>query len=185
METEKDRLQAETTSIEYDREAENCRQYFAEKIDHILIIAISSNEETIDELLFQRNLIAKRIEEGAVSEDYAQTFMEIICLNIVALIRFEFKEKSNVLTAERCLNYFRLHMKQAKELMQQKNHDYGEAWRHMRTSSMTDLNLVKCLRVKQIRENKGNTLVSEGIDANYYDIINYSIFALIKIHNES
>ena len=65
--------------------------------------------------------------------------------------------------------------------MEDKNHDYGEAWRDMRISSLTDLILMKILRVKQIEDNKGKTLISEGIDANYYDMINYALFALIKI----
>ena len=69
----------------------------------------------------------------------------------------------------------------ANELMQAKNHDYGEAWREMRVSSLTDLILQKLLRVKQIEDNEGKTLISEGIDANYFDMINYAIFALIKL----
>ena len=70
---------------------------------------------------------------------------------------------------------------EAKELMQNKNHDYGEAWRDMRISSLTDLILMKLLRTKQIEDNKGKTLISEGIDANYFDMINYAVFALIKL----
>jgi hypothetical protein len=70
----------------------------------------------------------------------------------------------------------------SKNLMQQKNHDYGEAWRDMRVSSLTDLILMKVLRVKQIEDNKGKTLISEGIDANYYDMINYSVFAMIHLN---
>ena len=66
--------------------------------------------------------------------------------------------------------------------MQQKNHDYGEAWRDMRVSSLTDLILMKVLRVKQIEDNKGKTLISEGIDANYFDMINYSVFAMIHLN---
>ena len=69
----------------------------------------------------------------------------------------------------------------AKALMVDKNHDYGEAWRDMRVSSLTDLILVKILRIKQIEDNDGNTVISEGIDSNYFDIINYSIFALIRL----
>jgi hypothetical protein len=71
---------------------------------------------------------------------------------------------------------------ESKELMKSKNHDYGEAWREMRVSSLTDLILQKLLRVKQIEDNQGKTLISEGIDANYYDMINYAIFALIKLN---
>jgi hypothetical protein len=70
----------------------------------------------------------------------------------------------------------------SKNLMQQKNHDYGEAWRDMRVSSLIDLILMKVLRVKQIEDNKGKTLISEGIDANYYDMINYSVFAMIHLN---
>jgi len=69
--------------------------------------------------------------------------------------------------------------------MEDKNHDYGEAWRGMRTSSMTDLILMKLLRIKQIEDNKGETLISEGIAANYYDIFNYAVFALIKLDEET
>lgn len=76
---------------------------------------------------------------------------------------------------------FEKHIKAARSLMEDKNHDYGEAWRKMRVSSITDLILMKLLRVKQIEDNNGATLISEGIDANYYDIINYSVFALIKL----
>jgi hypothetical protein len=72
---------------------------------------------------------------------------------------------------------------EAFELMQKKNHDYGEAWRDMRVSSLTDLILMKILRVKQIENNQGKTIISEGIDANYFDMLNYSIFALIHMKN--
>ena len=79
------------------------------------------------------------------------------------------------------VNYYEKFSQEAKSLMEDKNHDYGEAWRDMRISSLTDLILMKILRVKQIEDNKGKTLISEGIDANYYDMINYALFALIKI----
>ena len=76
--------------------------------------------------------------------------------------------------------HFDKHVIESKHLMENKNHDYGEAWRGMRTSSMTDLILMKLLRIKQIEDNSGETLISEGVAANYYDIINYAVFALIK-----
>ena len=76
---------------------------------------------------------------------------------------------------------FDKHSKITKELMMDKNHDYGEAWRDMRVSSLTDLILQKLLRVKQIEDNKGKTIVSEGIDANYQDMINYAVFAMIHL----
>jgi hypothetical protein len=75
--------------------------------------------------------------------------------------------------------------KQTKQLMEDKNHDYGEAWRDMRVSSLTDLILMKIFRVKQIEDNKGQTIVSEGVEANYMDMLNYSVFALIKLKQQA
>ena len=78
--------------------------------------------------------------------------------------------------------YFKL--KKAKKLMENKNHDYGEAWRDMRISSLNDIILMKIFRIKQIEDNNGKTYVSEGVDANYFDILNYAIFALIKLNEK-
>ena len=88
------------------------------------------------------------------------------------------------LSSEEAIKLYNKHVGFTKSLMEMKNHDYGEAWRDMRISSLTDLIIQKLLRVKQIEDNKGKTLVSEGIEANYQDIINYSVFALIHM-NES
>lgn len=82
------------------------------------------------------------------------------------------------------LQLYDFQIEQIQNLMLKKNHDYGEAWRDMRVSSLTDLILQKLLRVKQIEENKGKTLVSEGVDANYHDMVNYAIFALIHLKHE-
>ena len=86
---------------------------------------------------------------------------------------------------EDSLKHYKKHAGVVKELMEQKNHDYGEAWKEMRVSSFTDLILQKLHRIKQIEDNDGETIMSEGIDANYHDIINYSIFALIKLKDWS
>ena len=106
----------------------------------------------------------------------------IINYSIIALIQLEkgLSDKAD-LNLEQSSELYKYYAIQAKELMLSKNHDYGEAWRDMRIGSFTDLILQKLLRVKQIEDNKGETLVSEGRDANYYDMINYSIFALIKL----
>ena len=85
------------------------------------------------------------------------------------------------MNSNECMDLYNTMIKKTRDLMMNKNHDYGEAWREMRVSSLTDLILQKLLRVKQIEDNQGNTLVSEGIDANYTDIINYAIFALIHL----
>ena len=118
-----------------------------------------------------------------VGEDIRNEFIGIINYSIIALIQLEKgivdQPDMSVDEVERFYDKFAL---EANELMQLKNHDYGEAWREMRVSSLTDLILQKLLRVKQIEDNKGKTLISEGIDANYFDMINYAIFALIKLN---
>ena len=88
------------------------------------------------------------------------------------------------LPADEVSKLYDLHCNEARSLMENKNHDYGEAWRDMRVSSLTDLILMKLLRIKQIEDNKGETLISEGVDANFHDMINYAIFALIKLSEE-
>ena len=103
----------------------------------------------------------------------------------MALIQIEMGVVENPdLNLEESLKLFNNHSELTKSLMVDKNHDYGEAWRDMRVSSLTDLILQKLLRVKQIEDNKGETLVSEGIDANYQDIVNYAVFALIHLKNK-
>ena len=124
--------------------------------------------------------IERKVDEGEASE-----FIGIINYSIMALVQLE---KGVVEQPDLNLDVATLlydeHFKITKELMEAKNHDYGEAWREMRISSLTDLILQKLLRVKQIEDNKGKTLVSEGIDANYQDMINYSVFALILLNEQ-
>lgn len=100
----------------------------------------------------------------------------------MALIQLELGIVDNPdLSTEKAIELYDKHINTTKELMENKNHDYGEAWRDMRVSSLTDLIIQKLLRVKQIEDNKGKTLVSEGIDANYQDMINYAVFAMIHM----
>ena len=127
----------------------------------------------------QNNQVQK-VEEGIASE-----FIGILNYSIIALIQIDrgVVDQADMDVKEALSAY--LHFAQeSKTLMQDKNHDYGEAWREMRVSSLTDLILQKLLRVKQIEDNKGKTLVSEGIDANYFDMVNYAIFALIHLELE-
>ena len=121
----------------------------------------------------------RKVDEGEVPE-----FIGIINYSIMALIQLEkgVVEQPDLGEEEATQLYDKM-VAETKQLMENKNHDYGEAWRDMRVSSLTDLILQKLLRVKQIEDNKGKTLVSEGIDANYQDMINYSIFALILLEN--
>jgi hypothetical protein len=115
-----------------------------------------------------------------VNEDETGEFIGIINYSLMALIQLELGVAHQPdLDVEKATELYDAKVKLTKELMEDKNHDYGEVWREMRVNSLTDLILQKLLRVKQIENNKGKTIVSEGIDANYQDMINYSIFALI------
>lgn len=121
-------------------------------------------------------------EVRKVDEDESGEFIGIINYSIMALIQLErgIADQPD-LDVEEATKLYDEKIKLTKDLMEAKNHDYGEAWRDMRISSLTDLILQKLLRVKQIEDNKGKTLVSEGIDANYQDMINYAVFALILL----
>jgi len=127
----------------------------------------------------QNNQVQK-VEEGIASE-----FIGILNYSIIALIQIDRGVVDQAdMDVEEALSAYLHFAHESKKLMQDKNHDYGEAWREMRVSSLTDLILQKLLRVKQIEDNKGKTLVSEGIDANYFDMVNYAIFALIHLELE-
>jgi hypothetical protein len=120
-----------------------------------------------------------------VGEEIDDEFRAIVNYCIMALVQLEQKDNSNLeLPAEEALKFYDHYSKEAFELMERKNHDYGEAWRDMRVSSLTDLILMKLLRVKQIEDNLGKTIISEGIDANYFDMLNYAVFALIHLDEQ-
>lgn len=119
----------------------------------------------------------KKIDEGVDSE-----LMGIINYSLIALIQLELKDYVDLeLSEAESEKHYDTQVENTRNLMLQKNHDYGEAWRDLRLTSFTDLILMKLMRLKQIEDNEGVTLISEGPDANYQDIINYAIFALIKM----
>ena len=121
----------------------------------------------------------RKVDEGEAGE-----FIGIINYSIMALIQLELGTVEQPdLDVEKATWHYDAKINQTKELMENKNHDYGEAWREMRVNSLTDLILQKLLRVKQIEDNQGKTLVSEGIDANYQDMLNYAVFALIHLES--
>ena len=127
-----------------------------------------------------RSLQTKKIRK--VDEGQSSEFIGIINYSIMSLIQIEKGiVESPDLNSEEALELYNSHLLETKTLMENKNHDYGEAWRDMRVSSLTDLIIQKILRIKQIEDNEGKTLVSEGIEANYQDMINYSVFALILL----
>ena len=171
------------TIQQYDEIISQCRSLFVNKMsDYGSAWRILRIPSLTDQIFIKAQRIrqlqensVKKVDEGEISE-----FIGIINYSIMALIQIEkgIADQPDLNVVEATDLYDR-HINETKQLMENKNHDYGEAWREMRISSLTDLILQKLLRVKQIENNKGKTLVSEGIDANYQDMINYAIFALI------
>ncbi|WP_435264032.1 DUF1599 domain-containing protein [Tenacibaculum sp. nBUS_03] len=177
----------QNTSKQYDLVIDECRSLFVKKMsDYGSAWRILRLPSLTDQIFIKAQRIrqlqentVRKVDEGEKSE-----FIGIINYSIMALIQLELGiVEQPDLSTEKATELYNKHSSMTKELMENKNHDYGEAWREMRISSLTDLILQKLLRVKQIEDNKGKTLVSEGIDANYQDMINYAIFALIH-HSE-
>jgi hypothetical protein len=127
----------------------------------------------------------QELGQQKIGDSIESEFVGIVNYGIIALIQSSIPpDASTELSADEAKQWYELKAKEIEDLMQQKNHDYGEAWRDMSQPSFVDLILVKLLRIKQILANDGQTIVSEGIDANFCDIVNYAIFALIKIEEE-
>jgi hypothetical protein len=177
------------TSKQYNDVIDKCRSLFINKLkDYGSAWRILRLPSLTDQIFIKAQRIrqlqqnsTRKVDEGEVSE-----FIGIINYSIMALIQLEKgvveqPDMDNI----KAIELYDKHIVITKKLMEDKNHDYGEAWRDMRVSSLTDLILQKLLRVKQIEDNKGKTIVSEGIDANYQDMINYAIFALIHINENN
>lgn len=174
-----------TTSQEYDNVIAICRQLYSNKMkDYGSAWRILRLPSLTDQIFIKAQRI-RSLQQNAVrkvDEDEIGEFIGIINYSIMALIQLDLGVVEQPdLNAEKAIQLYDEKIALTKTLMEDKNHDYGEAWREMRVSSLTDLILQKLLRVKQIEDNKGKTLVSEGIDANYQDMINYAVFALILI----
>ncbi|MFV8326142.1 DUF1599 domain-containing protein [Flavobacterium sp. ZS1P14] len=171
------------TSKEYDTVIAICRSLFINKMkDYGCAWRILRLPSLTDQIYIKAQRIRSLQENDVrkIDEDETGEFIGIINYSIMALIQLELGVADQPdLDVSKATELYDTKVKLTKDLMEAKNHDYGEAWRDMRVSSLTDLILQKLLRVKQIEDNKGKTLVSEGIDANYQDMINYSIFALI------
>jgi len=171
------------TSQEYDGVITVCRTLFINKMkDYGSAWRILRLPSLTDQIFIkaQRIRSLQENEIRKIDEDESGEFIGIINYSIMALIQLELGVVDQPdLETEKATKLYDAKVALTKELMENKNHDYGEAWREMRVSSLTDLILQKLLRVKQIEDNKGKTIVSEGIDANYQDMINYSVFALI------
>lgn len=173
------------TSTQFDHAVATCKDIFINKMrDYGSAWRILRVRSITDQILIKAQRIRSIEEKGTqrVDEGVTDEYKGIINYCVIALVQLELGTDENYQVGlEDAGKYFDKHTAKAKSLMENKNHDYDEAWRQMRISSMTDLILMKLLRVKQIEDNKGETIISEGIEANYYDIMNYSIFALIKM----
>jgi len=173
------------TQQQFEAIMSECRELFIKKLhDYGSAWRVMRASSITDQLFIKANRIRSLEIKGVslVDDNMRSEFVGIVNYGIIGLIQLElgFSEE-NDLTQEQAITYFDRYAKTTLELMLKKNHDYDEAWRSMRISSYTDLILMKLFRTKQIENLSGSTLVSEGIDANYMDMINYSIFGLIKL----
>lgn len=179
----------EHTNQQFKTEFGKCRELFVKKLhDYGPAWRILRPSSVTDQILIKANRI-RSIEikkEALVNEGVYEEFQGIINYGIIALIQLKlgFAEKADI-SVEEVIKLYDEFALQVLELMKRKNHDYDEAWRAMRISSYTDLILMKIYRTKEIESNDGVTLVSEGVDANYMDMINYSVFALIKMDEQN
>ena len=180
------KIQMDSTDNFYEKIKEECKSIFKKKMSDYgnewRILRLSSLTDQIyikaQRIRSIQELKNKKVNEGEYSE-----FIGIINYSIIALIQIDKGITSDPeMPKKEALDLYEKKFSIAKDLMRNKNHDYGEAWKEMRVSSLTDLILKKLLRIKQIENNKGKTIISEGIDANYLDIINYGIFSMIHLN---
>ncbi len=176
---------ANNTSSEYDAIIKVCKSLFIKKTkDYGTAWRILRPSSITDQIFIKAQRI-RTLEDKKVSkvgEDIIGEYIGIVNYCVIAMMQLELDENApQELNADKVAESFEVKVLETKELMAAKNHDYGEVWRDMRVSSLTDLILMKILRVKQIEDNEGKTLASEGIKANYQDMLNYAVFALIKL----
>lgn len=173
------------TSNQYNQEIEKCRKLFISKMhDYGSAWRILRLPSLTDQIFIKAQRIRglQKNKERKIAEDETSEFIGIVNYSIMALIQLaKGVVEQPDLSVEDATQFYDEQVAKTKQLMMDKNHDYGEAWRDMRVSSLTDLILQKILRVKQIENNSGKTLVSEGIDANYQDMVNYAVFSLIHL----
>ena len=179
----------EKTKIQYQDAVAKCKSIFMKKTkDYGTAWRILRTSSLTDQLFIKASRIRSIEEKGEqkINEGVDSEYIGLVNYSVMALIQLAMpKEAQLELSEKEAETLYDKYVQDTFELMQAKNHDYGEAWRDMRISSLTDLILMKLLRVKQIEDNEGKTLISEGLDANYQDIMNYSIFALIKLEEAS
>ena len=176
------------TEEEYKTIIEECKDLFKKKtIDYGTAWRVLRVPSITDQIFIKAQRIRSVQEKGLqkIEEDISSEFRGIINYCLIAMMQIELENEQRMeLTYQELEPLYDKFAKETHDLLADKNHDYGEAWRDMRLSSITDIILMKLLRVKQIEDNQGTTLVSEGVIANYQDMINYSVFSLIKLKNE-
>jgi len=174
------------TAIEYKQVIKECKEIFINKtLDYGTAWRILRLPSITDQIYIKAQRIRSIQDKGTqqVDESISSEFVGIINYCVIALMQMELKDNEELeIPAEKVSALYEKNISETLALFMKKNHDYGEAWREMRVSSITDIILMKLLRVKQIEDNLGKTRISEGIDANYQDMINYSVFALIKLN---
>jgi hypothetical protein len=175
---------SQQTIHEYQQVIQRCKDVFAKKTrDYGTAWRILRLPSITDQIFIKAQRIRSIQEKGTqkVADDIAGEFIGIINYCLMALIQLELPANAPMeIPYEDLEKYYDLEVQKTLDLQINKNHDYGEAWRDMRVSSMTDIILMKLYRTKQIEDNQGVTIISEGVDANYRDMINYSVFCLIK-----
>ncbi len=173
------------TSTEYKQVISRCKELFRKKtIDYGTAWRILRLSSITDQIFIKAQRVRSIQEKGnqKVNDPIVDEFVGIVNYCIIALLQISFAEDERMdLPFGELEPKYDHWVESTRGLLENKNHDYGEAWREMRVSSMTDIILMKLLRVKQIEDNQGQTLVSEGIEANYQDMINYAVFCLIKL----
>jgi hypothetical protein len=179
----------EKTTQQYTKVMNVCREIFTKKtFDYGTSWRILRQSSLTDQIFIKANRIRtiQDTGENKVGESIEDAFSAMVNYCVMAIIqgRYKFNLHDDDLTAELATEWYDLVRKEAFNLMESKNHDYGEAWRDMRVSSLTDLILDKILRIKNIEDNKGVTVASEGAEGNYFDMLNYSVFALIHLSVE-
>lgn len=177
------------TDKQFDQIATVCRDIFSKKMkDYSASWRIMRPKSVTDQIYIKANRIRSIETKGVakVDEGIRSELIAIVNYGIIGLIQLELgvAEKDD-LSYEQSIALYNKYITEAKTLMMDKNHDYDEAWRSMRMESYTDLILMKINRTKQIEDNQGITLISEGIDANYFDMINYAVFGLIKMEENA
>lgn len=178
----------QNTAQQFNDVITECRALFSNKMkDYGTAWRVLRTSSVTDQIYIKVKRIRtlQMSDVKMIDESEEEEFIAIINYAIIGLIQLE-KGISDVLShsSEEIMNLYDVYSQKALELMERKNHDYGEAWRDMRISSITDLIYQKVLRTKQIEDNQGATIVSEGIDANYFDMLNYAVFCLIKLNEK-